>query len=89
VIVTGRKRVVTAWRTSSKIFVVPHSQILPLKKTVLPPIVEEEEDEYVWDSSYGMVHNNDPYDYSEVGDRYFAWKDGIGDIKWVNNGGTF
>jgi hypothetical protein len=28
---------------------------IAFKKTILPPIVEEEEDEYVWDSSYGMA----------------------------------
>jgi hypothetical protein len=54
----------------------------------LPNIIEDEEDEFVWDPNYygGRVHKDDLSDYSDVGTRYFAWKDGIGDIEWVSNG---
>jgi hypothetical protein len=53
----------------------------------LPTIIEEPvEDEYYWDPNYycGFVDNDDPFDYSDVGARYYAWKD----IEWVTNGGT-
>lgn len=93
VIVAGRKRVVTAWRTASKKNIIvpslpPRLKTMLPKQPVLPPIIEVEEDEYVWDPNYygGWVHKDDPSDYSEQDDRYYAWKNGLGDIEWVQTG---
>lgn len=54
-----------------------------------PLLTPIDEDPY-FDPNYygGVVSGDDPFNYSDIGIRYYAWKDCVGDIKWVVKGGT-
>jgi hypothetical protein len=90
VILAGRKRVITSWQIRESV-AKPHVQLID-PPNVLPTIPEDtdnwrEEEEEVWDpNNYGgWVHNGDPYDDSDMRHRYFAFKEDVGDMEWVNN----
>lgn len=82
-VITEGKRIITTWRepTSNQ----PARQRVKPVIENLPP-VEEERSQWVFDEWYGgEVHDDDPFDYSDPGARYFAWKNGGDDDLLMSN----
>ena len=81
-VVTQGKLIVTTWRETSRVWQQPN--VRPTAPH-LPALQEEEESGFVYCPWYGgLVHDSDPSDYSDIGDRYFAWKNG-GDYNLLSN----
>ena len=80
-VITEGRRVITTWREASSSNQPARQR--PPQKSRLPPVKEYEE---VFDPWYGgTVYDDDPFDYSDPGARYFAWKNGGDDDLLLSN----
>jgi len=84
-VITQGKRIITTWREMS--YQQPATYPSRPSQPAAPylPVVKEDGPSR-YDPWYGgMVHDEDPFDYSDPGARYFAWKDGGDDDLLLSN----
>lgn len=95
-VITQGRRIITTWREAApplrpetprqRVRSDAYREAQAAERRSRMPSVLEEVEEDVWDPwAGGMVSANDPFDYSDMGGRYWAWKNGGDDDLLLSN----